>query len=161
MFEFTADAGVSPKPSTAARADGSARRHVPRESSFLIDLPFTTPPQPAVLSVPRHGATRVLRKRRAGSSSRSRVPQLVWDGNYFPVQHAAAAAQRWRGEFFTVSAAPSAATAPSAARCSGSAAAAAPAAVHAVRRQTHPVKVRSWKSEVRRQKTSDFQTSDL
>ena len=29
MFEFTADAGVSPKPSTAARADGSARRHVP------------------------------------------------------------------------------------------------------------------------------------
>ena len=133
-----------------------------RESSFLIDLPFTTPPQPAVLSVPRHGATRVLRKRRAGSSSRSRVPQLVWDEQLLSSSTRCCGCSAAAGRVLH--------------RVSGTiggdgtvrgrdAAARRPRqrlqpCMRYVGRHT-PVKVRSWKSEVRRQKTSDFQTSDL
>jgi len=55
MFEFTANDGVSPKASTPRSRMETLVGTLPADSSFLIDLPFTTPPQPAVLHVPRNG----------------------------------------------------------------------------------------------------------
>jgi mono/diheme cytochrome c family protein len=56
VVEFTADAGVSPMPSTPRSRMELLAKSFPADASFLIDLPFTTPPQPAVLHVPRNGA---------------------------------------------------------------------------------------------------------
>jgi hypothetical protein len=82
MFEFTADAGVSPKPSTPRARMEALVATFPRESSFLIDLPFTTPPQPAVLFVPRTGDA-AFYTQAGGVILPQPVPPLVWDGNYF------------------------------------------------------------------------------
>jgi mono/diheme cytochrome c family protein len=82
MFEFTADAGVSPTPSTPRARMEALVATLPKESSFLLDLPFTTPPQPAVLYVPRTGDAGFYTQA-GGVILPQPVPKLVWDGNYF------------------------------------------------------------------------------
>src|SRR5215510_10548571 len=55
MFEFTADTGVSPKPSTERERMEALVASLPADSSFLIDLPFGPRGLPAVLHLPRTG----------------------------------------------------------------------------------------------------------
>src|SRR5439155_9713905 len=55
MFEFTAEAGVSPKPSTERERMEALVASLPADSSFLIDLPFGPRPLSAVLHLPRTG----------------------------------------------------------------------------------------------------------
>ena len=100
MFEFTADAGVNPKPSTPRARMEALVATFPRESSFLIDLPFTTPPQPAVLLVPRTGEA-AFYTQAGGVILPQPVPPLVWDGNYFQFNTLLRMLNR-RGGFFTV-----------------------------------------------------------
>ena len=82
MFEFTADAGVSPKPSTPQSRMEALVGTFPAESSFLIDLPFTTPPQPAVLHVPRSGEGGFYTQA-GGAILPQPVAKLEWEGNTF------------------------------------------------------------------------------
>ena len=82
MFEFTADAGVSPKPSTERERMEALVASLPADSSFLIDLPFGPRGLPAVLHLPRTGEgafyTQVL-----GVILPQPVARLQWDGNSF------------------------------------------------------------------------------
>ena len=82
MFEFTADAGVSPKPSTERERMEALVASLPADSSFLIDLPFGPRGLPAVLHLPRTGAgafyTQVL-----GVILPQPVANLQWEGNTF------------------------------------------------------------------------------
>jgi len=82
MFEFTADAGVSPKPSTERERMEALVASLPADSSFLIDLPFGPGGLPAVLHLPRTGEgafyTQVL-----GVILPQPVARLQWEGNTF------------------------------------------------------------------------------
>ena len=82
MFEFTADAGVSPKPSTERERMEALVASLPADSSFLIDLPFGPRGLPAVLHLPRTGEgafyTQVL-----GVILPQPVARLQWEGNSF------------------------------------------------------------------------------
>ena len=82
MFEFTADAGVSPKPSTPRSKMETLVSTLPADSSFLIDLPFTTPPQPSVLHVPRTGDG-AFYTHAGGLILPQPVAKLQWEGNSF------------------------------------------------------------------------------
>ncbi|HZR25731.1 MAG TPA: hypothetical protein VFA59_19185 [Vicinamibacterales bacterium] len=55
MFEYTADRGVSPTPTTLDEKMRMLAKTFPADSSFVINLPFGATPQPAVLSLPRSG----------------------------------------------------------------------------------------------------------
>ena len=82
MFEFTADTGVSPRPSTPRSRMKALVATFPRDASFLIDLPFTTPPQPAVLHIPRVGEG-AFYTQAGGVILPQPVAKPVWDGNFF------------------------------------------------------------------------------
>jgi len=82
MFEFTADTGVSPVPSTPRSRMEALVATFPRDASFLIDLPFTTPPQPAVLHIPRVGEG-AFYTQAGGVILPQPVAKPVWDGNFF------------------------------------------------------------------------------
>jgi hypothetical protein len=82
MFEFIADTGVSPKPSTERERMEALVASLPADSSFLIDLPFGPRGLTAVLHLPRTGEgafyTQVL-----GVILPQPVARLQWEGNTF------------------------------------------------------------------------------
>ncbi len=82
MFEFTAAAGVSPKPSTERSRMEALVATLPPESSFLIDLPFSAKPLPAVLHVPRAGEG-AFYTQVAGLILPQPVAKLQWTGDTF------------------------------------------------------------------------------
>jgi hypothetical protein len=81
MFEFTADAGVSPTPSTERARMESLVATLPADSSFLIDLPFGARPA-AVLHVPRTGEG-AFYTQTMGMILPQPVAKLQWEGNTF------------------------------------------------------------------------------
>jgi hypothetical protein len=82
MFEFTANDGVSPKPSTPRSRMETLVGSLPADSSFLIDLPFTNPPAPAVLHVPRSGPG-AFYTQSLGMILPQPVAKLEWEGDSF------------------------------------------------------------------------------
>src|SRR5439155_8328396 len=82
MFEFTADAGVSPTASTPRSRMEALVGTFPAEASFLIDLPFTNPAQPSVLHVPRTGAG-AFYTTTGGIILPQPVANLQWNGDSF------------------------------------------------------------------------------
>jgi hypothetical protein len=82
LFEFTAAAGVSPRPSTERERMESLVASLPADSSFLINLPFGKEPMPVVLHLPRTGEG-ALYTQTMGMLLPQPVAKLEWDGNSF------------------------------------------------------------------------------
>jgi hypothetical protein len=82
LFEFTAAAGVSPKPSTERERMESLVASLPADSSFLVTLPFGKEPMPAVLHIPRTGEG-ALYTQTMGMLLPQPVAKLEWNGNSF------------------------------------------------------------------------------
>ena len=80
MFEFTAAAGVSPKPSTERARMEALVASLPADSSFLINLPFGKEPMPVVLHVPRTGEG-ALYTQTMGMMLPQPVAKLEWQGD--------------------------------------------------------------------------------
>src|SRR5262249_31902879 len=82
LFEFTAASGVSPKPATDRERMELLVSSLPADSSFLVNLPFGTDGQLAVLHVPRKGdgalSTQIM-----GMMLPQPVAKLEWDGDSF------------------------------------------------------------------------------
>ncbi len=81
MFEFTANAGVSPTPSTERARMEALVATLPPDSSFLIDLPFGARPA-AVLHLPRTGEG-AFYTQTMGMILPQPVAKLQWEGNTF------------------------------------------------------------------------------
>lgn len=82
MFEFTAEAGVSPTPTSERSRMETLLATLPPESSFLIDLPFGAKSAPAVLHVPRTGEG-AFYTQAMGMILPQPVAKLQWEGNTF------------------------------------------------------------------------------
>jgi hypothetical protein len=82
LFEFTAAAGVSPKPSTERERMESLVASLPADSSFLINLSFGKEPMPFVLHLPRTGEG-ALYTQTMGMLLPQPVAKLEWEGNSF------------------------------------------------------------------------------
>jgi hypothetical protein len=82
MFEFTADRGVSPAPTTLRDKMALLVKSYPADSSFLVDLPFGQQPTPAVLYVPRSG-NGALYTQAMGFLMPAPVAELKWTDNAF------------------------------------------------------------------------------
>jgi len=82
MFEFTADVGVSPKPSTERARMEALAASLPADSSFLIELPFGPQRPAAVLHVPRTGEG-AFYTQTMGVILPQPVAKLQWEGNTF------------------------------------------------------------------------------
>jgi hypothetical protein len=82
MFEFTADVGVSPQPSTERERMEALVATLPPDSSFLIDLPFGKQQATAVLHVPRTGEG-AFYMQLMGMILPQPVAKLQWEGNTF------------------------------------------------------------------------------
>ncbi len=55
MFEFTADAGVSPKPSNERTRMEALMQTLPRDSAYLVQVPFSKEPQNIAFDLPKSG----------------------------------------------------------------------------------------------------------
>ena len=82
MFEFTADAGVSPRPSTDRSRVEALMSSLPAESAYLVELPFGAQPTPAVLSIPRSGDAWFYMPS-LGMIMPQRIQELQWDEHAF------------------------------------------------------------------------------
>ena len=87
MFEFTADGGVSPKPSSDRSRMEALMTTLPPETTFLVDIPFTTQTTPAVLHMPRAGDAWVYMPL-VGMIMPQRINALEWNGDTFQFQTA-------------------------------------------------------------------------
>ena len=88
MFEFTADAGVSPAPSTERTRMTALLSSLPRESAFLIEVPFGKQPTLAVFNLPRSGDGSLYWTTFGPLIGPGPVEQLKWDGDAFEFQTA-------------------------------------------------------------------------
>jgi hypothetical protein len=88
MFEFTADAGVSPKPSTERSRFEALASSFPRDSAFLVEVPFGTEPTMSVFHLPRSGDGSLYWTTFGGIIGPGPVQQLKWDGDAFEFQTA-------------------------------------------------------------------------
>ena len=97
MFEFTAAAGVSPKPSTERSRLTALLSSFPADSAFLIEVPFAKEPTLSVFHLPRSGdgvaGTWTTFGRLIGPGP---VQQLKWDGERVRVPDRAARRARRR-----------------------------------------------------------------
>jgi hypothetical protein len=55
MFEFTVDNGVSPKPSTERSKMEALMQTLPKDSAFLVQVPFARQPQNIAFDLPKSG----------------------------------------------------------------------------------------------------------
>jgi hypothetical protein len=55
MFEFTADAGVSPKPSNERTRMEALMQTLPKDSAYLVQVPFAKQPTSLVFELPKTG----------------------------------------------------------------------------------------------------------
>jgi hypothetical protein len=88
MFEYTADAGVSPKPSTERSRFEALQSSFPADSAFLIEVPFATEPTLSVFHLPRSGDASLYWTTFGGMIGPGPVQELKWDGNAFEFQTA-------------------------------------------------------------------------
>ena len=92
MFEFTAADGVSPKPSTERTRMTALLSSFPKDSAYLIEVPFGKEPTMAVFHLPRSGEGASLYWTTFGPLiGPGPVQQLKWDGDRFEFQTARAA----------------------------------------------------------------------
>jgi hypothetical protein len=101
MFEFTADAGVSPKPSTERSRMEALVSSFPADSAFLVEVPFAAQPTLSVFHLPRSGTGSLYWTTFGGMIGPGPVQQLTWDGNAFQFLTALAAGPG--AGFYTVS----------------------------------------------------------
>ena len=100
LFEFTAVAGVSPKPSTERERMESLVASLPADSSFLIDLPFGRGADAGRAARARAPETARSIRRRWGCSCRSRSRN--WSGKATALRSTRCCARSVRGGFYTV-----------------------------------------------------------
>ena len=87
MFEFTADAGVSPTPSTERTRMTALLSSFP-DSAYLIEVPFGKEPSLAVFNLPRSGDGSLYWTTFGPLIGPGPVEQLKWDGDAFEFQTA-------------------------------------------------------------------------
>lgn len=102
IFEFTADAGVSPKPSTDRSRLEALTMTLAPESTFLVDFPFTAEPTPAVLALPTTGAGSLYLSAVGGMIATPQIQEFKWEGNSFSFQTALLLAGNPGSGFYTV-----------------------------------------------------------
>ena len=83
LFEFTADAGVSPKPATDRSRMDALMMTMPRESTYLLEVPWGPQPTPIVLSLPRSGEAATIYVPLLGLVMPQAVDEVKWDGHSF------------------------------------------------------------------------------
>ena len=89
MFEFTAANGISPKPSTEQTRMTALVSSFPKDSAYLIEVPFGKEPTLAVFHLPRSGEGASLYWTTIGPLiGPGPVQDLKWDGNAFAFQTA-------------------------------------------------------------------------
>jgi hypothetical protein len=87
MFEFTADIGVSPKPSTERSRFDALLSSFPAGSAYLVEVPFGKQPALSVFNLPRSGdAATLYWTMFGGLIVPGPVQQLKWDGDAFEFQ---------------------------------------------------------------------------
>jgi hypothetical protein len=89
MFEFTAADGVSPKPSTERTRMTALLSSFPKDSAYLIEVPFGRVPTLGVFHLPRSGDGASAYWTTIGPLiGPAPVQQLKWDGDNFEFQTA-------------------------------------------------------------------------
>jgi hypothetical protein len=86
MFEFTAANGVSPKPSTERTRMTALLSSFPKDSAFLIEVPFGREPTLGVFHLPRTGQGSLYWTTIGPLIGPAPVTDLKWDGNAFEFQ---------------------------------------------------------------------------
>jgi len=83
MFEFTVDRGISPKPSSERTKMEALIQTLPKDSAFLVQVPFGQQPQNIVLDLPRSGDGYMYVSTFGVVINPVKVNGLTWTGNTF------------------------------------------------------------------------------
>src|SRR5205814_7573821 len=82
MFEYTAASGVSPKATTERSRMETLTETMPADSTFVVDIPFTSQTTTAVISMPKSGEATFYMPV-LGLILPHSITDIEWRGNIF------------------------------------------------------------------------------